>query len=235
MATSNDVRFADDQVIVTIDGQIDISIGRLQSKSITTVSNNESETVNDNQASEADGWSMQKITGRTVDLALRLLLVQRHRFNIWKNRARALCPNRKTQQILNSIAQLSSLQSNNASNASMNTSQGRRTGRIQQAGLATGQQLQSSPASTLDSLRKPYATVPVLSAVVSTCKFWVLFDRVRHMVYEVVDPLTGEGGIDLAVHYETHRLQSARGQHICEAYPSFGEIAISLSISILKG
>lgn len=171
----------------------------------------------------------QQISGRTLDLALRLLLLQRYRLNTWKTRARLLCPNRKIQQLLTTMGepplQPSSATGSTSGTGSSNTVSGSGTNRRMQQSRGTNSW---QPA------------VPILSPALTMCKFWVLFDRVRQLVYDAVEPFTGEGGTNLSVHYELRgggfSDRHKRSDHsLCDSYPGVGEMSISLSISILKG
>lgn len=210
MANDNDIRFADDSIIVTVDGQIDLAIQREEQREDTS-----------DHIPTSQNWSSSQIAGRMLDLSLRLLLLQRHRLNIWKSRAKLLCPNRKTQLLLASMEKPSQ------------TSQSAPT-----SGLSNRLQRIQQPALNVPSSRKQQSPIPILSPALSYCKFWVLFDRVRHLIYKYVDPFTGEGGVNVAVHYQMHGSpRSAKNQQkdICSYYPGFGDVAISLNISIMKG
>ncbi|KAI9315286.1 subunit 17 of mediator complex-domain-containing protein [Dichotomocladium elegans] len=212
LANSNDVRFNEDEVIVTIDGHVDLSIRRVDG---TLLSNGTS-------TSTTASGATKHIAGRTLDHALRLLLIQRYRLNIWKNRARLLCPNRKVQLLLASMGsaqtQLAAATGANGSVASVSNSAANR---------------RSSPVQ--NSAKQ--SLIPILPHALTMCKFWVLFDRVRQLVYDVIEPFSGEGGAALAVHYEMDSLtprKRANGS-ICDSYPGVGEMSISLSINIMKG
>ncbi|KAI9259659.1 subunit 17 of mediator complex-domain-containing protein [Phascolomyces articulosus] len=239
LANTNDVHFADEEIIVNVDGHVDLAIQRVHKP-------NNSDGDDTIKTTTTTKSTTQQMAGRTLDLALRLLLIQRHRYNMWKSRARLLCPSRKTQQLLASIGESVTYQNTSTGHggstsgggtgsapSSSGSGAGGRGGRLQvhhhnsQAGLASA----VSPGS-----RKLPPVVPILSNALSMCKFWVLFDRVRQLVYDVIEPFSGEGGMDLAVHYEMisegERRQNAT---VCEAYPSVGGMSITLSIAIKKG
>lgn len=210
LANDNDIRFTDDGVIVTVDGQIDLTIQREEKQ----------DDPDHIPKTGSQNWSTSQIAGRMLDLSLRLLLLQRHRLNIWKSRAKLLCPNRKTQLLLASMEKPSQISQN-----VQPTSMSNRLQRIQQ------------PALSVSPSRKQPSPIPILSPTLSYCKFWVLFDRVRHLIYKYVDPFTGEGGVNMAVHYQMHGPPRSTNQQkdICSHYPGFGDMAISLNISIMKG
>lgn len=225
LASNNDVRFDEEEVIVTIDGHVDLSIRRVE---VSAMKNQEHGS--DDKKEQLDSpATTQQISGRTLDLALRLLLLQRYRLNTWKTRARLLCPNRKIQQLLTTMGepplQPSSATGSASGTGSSNTVSGSGTSRRMQQSRGTNSW---QPA------------VPILSPALRMCKFWVLFDRVRQLVYDAIEPFTGEGGTNLSVHYELRgggfSDRHKRSDHsLCDSYPGVGEMSISLSISILKG
>ncbi|KAI8150440.1 subunit 17 of mediator complex-domain-containing protein [Fennellomyces sp. T-0311] len=226
LANNNDVHFADEEIIVTIDGHVDLSIQRI---------------AKSNTADEAMTTicTTQQMAGRTLDLTLRLLLIQRHRFNMWKSRARLLTPSRKTQQLLASIGESVTYQSTatgtgaGASGGSGSAPSSNGSGAAGRTSRLQAQQAQAAASS--HGQRKLQPVVPILSNALSLCKFWVLFDRVRQLVYDVIEPFTNEGGVDLDVHYQMHTERGRRKATVCEAYPGVGDMAITLSIAIKKG
>lgn len=234
--------------------------------------------------------SSQQLIGRTIELAFRLLLSQRHKFNMWKSRARLMTSQRKTQHLLNSSSDSNSLSGSvagtpgnttllnnpgssvgpgtNVNNGSVGTGGGASTsGNTPVLSHRTVSNLASSSSSSSSSANISTSTnlsaslsnalsrqassshlnnsnaskelpteVPILSPVLSMTKFWILFDRVRHVVHDIIDPLCGENGLGLAVHYKPqHKLNQSTSHLYCESYPSFGEMAISLGINIFKG
>ncbi|KAI9489086.1 subunit 17 of mediator complex-domain-containing protein [Zychaea mexicana] len=237
LTNTNDVHFADEEIIVNVDGHVDLAIQRVQ-KTKNCSSSNGDVTMTTVKC------TTQQMAGRSLDLALRLLLIQRHRFNMWKSRARLLCSSRKTQQLLASIGESVTYQGASAgpggnttgggpgsAPSSSGSGAGGRTSRLQphhhtQAGLAV----------VAPRTRKINPVVPILSNALSMCKFWVLFDRVRQLVYDVIEPFSSEGGVDLAVHYEMHsESQQRRKASVCDAYPDVSDMSITLSIAIKKG
>ncbi|KAI7848925.1 subunit 17 of mediator complex-domain-containing protein [Circinella umbellata] len=246
LANTNDVHFADEEIIVNVDGHVDLTIQRVQkpSSSSNDDDNDDNGDVTMGLATTNTKFTTQQMAGRTLELALRLLLIQRHRYNQWKSRARLLCPSRKTQQLLASIGESITYQNISggpggntggglgSAPTSSGSGAGGRTNRLQahhhssQAGLAV-----VSPGS-----RKLPPVVPILSNALSMCKFWVLFDRVRQLVYDVIEPFSSEGGMDLAVHYEMiFEGEQRRNTNVCAAYPSVGDMSITLSIAFKKG
>ncbi|KAI9030150.1 subunit 17 of mediator complex-domain-containing protein [Phycomyces nitens] len=243
---NSDIRMADDEMILTIGGQIDVSIKKVPGSTLTT-------------EPKVERMTTQQMAGQTIELCLRLMLIQRHRFNIWKSRARILSSSRKVQHLLASIGEPSSVGTtagviNPAShsansvapaavtattasaagnpNASAGTSNSSatRSGRSQQAGLATSQR---------PNTRETLPEIPILSPVLSMSKFWVLFDRLRHVVYDIIDPLCGEGGIGLTVHFKTQNVLLQPKTNVnrtsYDIYPSYGDMGFCLTVSFLKG
>lgn len=184
---------------VTIDGQIDLTVQRIDDQE-------------KDDTPEEQPMSTRQMAGRTLELILRLLLIQQYRFNRWKAHIPMLTPNRRSPAIR------------------------ALTGEKEQEQAKGRTQQQAGLAPQANNNAREHTTIPILSPALSMCKFWVLFDRARHLVYEAIDPLSGEGGVHLAVHYELQAMaQSAPGPNQCEVYPSYGELAINLSIDILKG
>ncbi|KAF7728673.1 hypothetical protein EC973_005710 [Apophysomyces ossiformis] len=210
-ALRSNVRIADDQVTVAIDGQVDLSIQKIQEKLEESYS-----------SPTADVASTQRISAQAICLALRLLLIQRHRLNIWKSRARILSSNRKARRLLE--AALPATVSNTHGLQASSTSK-----RLQQVGVSSKTPLhQQHPQESL-------CEIPVLSPILTMSRFWILFDRVRQVVYEIIDPLCGESGLDIAVHYKTMQQNLQKTGDFCDTYPSIGDLAISLTITLMKG
>ncbi|KAL0076399.1 subunit 17 of mediator complex-domain-containing protein [Phycomyces blakesleeanus] len=207
---NSDIRMADDEMILTIGGQIDVSIKKVSGSILSTEPRVERVTT-------------QQMAGQTIELCLRLMLIQRHRFNIWKSRARILSSSRKVQHLLASIGEPSSV--GPAAVGSINATSSHPVGSI-------------VPAARPNT-RETLPDIPVLSPVLSMSKFWVLFDRLRHVVYNTIDPLCGEGGIGLTVHFKTQNVllqPKANVNHTSyDIYPSYGDMGFCLSVSFLKG
>ncbi|KAI7903858.1 subunit 17 of mediator complex-domain-containing protein [Cokeromyces recurvatus] len=82
-ALNGNVRFPDDEIVINIDGQVDLSIARVITTKDKTANSQEPEMIS-----------------KTIDLSFRLLLLQHQRYNLWKQRARLLSSNHKIHQQL---------------------------------------------------------------------------------------------------------------------------------------
>ncbi|CAO3633681.1 unnamed protein product [Cunninghamella blakesleeana] len=279
----NNVHFEDNCITVSVDSQVDIVIRKILCSNFMDYNSQKEDDENKKlQCKEIILKSTHDLVGRTIELAFRLLLSQRHKFNMWKSRARLMTSQRKTQNLLNSSNDSSSSLSgsvagtpgnttllNNPGNAvgsgaNANSGSSGTTSGVNGSGntpilshrtvsnnssstnAPTSNNLSTSLSSALsrqlstqlhNNPSKELPTeVPILSPVLSMTKFWILFDRVRHVVHEVIDPLCGENGLGLTVHYKPqHKFTPSLHQNYCESYPSFGEMAISLGINIFKG
>ncbi|KAI8344236.1 subunit 17 of mediator complex-domain-containing protein [Chlamydoabsidia padenii] len=266
----NNIQCEEDCVIVTLDGQVDILIQKSQydqqqhgqhKPDISTVIT-----------------STEQLSGQTIEIALRLLLIQRHRLNLWKSRTRLMSGQRKTQQLLNSMGDTTILPGsasgtagsttliNNTmaagpggpgSNGSKNATAGGGVGggsstpiithrttvntSTTSGGPSSSSLSSSSMARQLTgggshlSSREPYPEVPLLSPVISMTRFWILFDRIRDVVHNAVDPLCGETGLGLTVHFKPQHVFNNAPHGYCDAYPGFGELTSSLAINLFKG
>ncbi|KAI8367103.1 subunit 17 of mediator complex-domain-containing protein [Blakeslea trispora] len=83
-ALSSNVRFPDDEIVINIDGHIDLSIRK--------------EPV-ENKLALADS-SASIIISRSINLAFRLLLLQHQRYNAWKQKAKYLSTNPEIHPML---------------------------------------------------------------------------------------------------------------------------------------
>ncbi|KAI8371699.1 subunit 17 of mediator complex-domain-containing protein [Radiomyces spectabilis] len=219
---SSNVRFGDNEITINIDGQMDLSI---QKRDIQR-----SET--DNLPSNSSMMPVDNLAGSTVNIALRLLLIQRHRFNIWKTRARLLPTNRKARQLLAAIGEpgtTGSLTGGATTGNGANQSPAMKN--VRPLTMQRSLPLQDNPAFP----HEVSAAVPVLTPALSMTRFWAFFNRIRRIVYDAIDPLCGEGGVALSVHYKLHDLYSVPDQSLHDAYPSYGELAVTLSISVYQG
>lgn len=90
---NSNVRFPDDEIVINIDGQIDLSILKLNASKNTTTTTT---TTNSTTATT----TQQQIISRTIDLSFRLLLLQHQKYNMWRTRAKILSPNHKIHQLL---------------------------------------------------------------------------------------------------------------------------------------
>ncbi|KAI8088072.1 subunit 17 of mediator complex-domain-containing protein [Gilbertella persicaria] len=105
-ALNSNVRFPDDEIVINIDGKIDLSIRKMLVENTSTVS---------------EKVYSQHIISRSINLALRLLLLQHQRYNAWKIKARTLSTNPKIRQLLAqhdaSLSSISSAASTTATTA----------------------------------------------------------------------------------------------------------------------
>ncbi|ORZ22626.1 subunit 17 of mediator complex-domain-containing protein [Absidia repens] len=260
----NNIQCEDDCVMVTLDGQIDILIQKIQ--------------LYQSQHKETTPAPVQHLISHTIEMTLRLLLIQRHRFNLWKSRTRLMSGQRKTQQLLNSIGDTTSLPgsstglpgntslisnpitsgvistgSNITSSNSVSSGGGgssntpiisHRTVGSVSAGNGTtpssssssmSRQLTGSGAHHHTSTGEPTSDIPVLAPVISMTRFWILFDRIRKVVHRTVDPLCGETGLGLAVHFKSQHVFNNGPHYFCDAYPYYGEMTSSIAINVFKG
>ncbi|KAI8088975.1 subunit 17 of mediator complex-domain-containing protein [Halteromyces radiatus] len=250
------IQCEEDCVIVTLDGQVDILIQKLQYLQSDVQQHDDKSTT-----------TPRHLVGQTIELALRLLLNQRHRFNMWKSRTRLMSTQPKTQQLLNSIGDTTSLpgsvvgtpgstsvigSGSNITTSSSTTSGvssgGTNTPIINHRTLSSNsgatstssassmpRQLSGSASHSYHGTKEPALEVPILAPVLSMTKFWILFDRVRDVVNTIVDPLCGESGIGLALHFKSQHTFNNTPHDYCDAYPSFEELTTSLAINIFKG
>lgn len=238
---SSNVRFEDDEVVISIDGQLDLSI----SKSPYSDDTKKEEMVDD----EEEVSTTQQIMSRTIDLSLRLLLIQRHRYNLWKVRARTLSSNHKIHQLLiqndpllnpSASAAVAPNPTNSASGSAVSTptasggpvsnnSNANAAAAAANAMRSRSRLLQSSAAVELPK------EIPILSPILNFTRFWVQFDRIRHVVNSLVTPFCKYGGVPLSVHFKvSDALKQNKPKSAYDAYPAYGELALSLGITIQK-
>ncbi|KAI8060026.1 subunit 17 of mediator complex-domain-containing protein [Gongronella butleri] len=282
---ANNVQFEGDSLTIALGGQMDVKIQRVAVDTKQQGSNGHSTDADVPLGSLA-------LTGKTIELALRLLLTQRHRFNLWKSRARLMTNRRETQQFLNNIGEgtaslsVAGTPSNTTSaGASAGGASGGAGGASSTAAAAAGsgagtgtntpilnpraitapgggaaftRQLSSSGSmqkgSSAPGVVGPAPLVvpldvPLLDPVLSMTKFGVLLDRVRRTVHTVVDPLTGESGLPIRVHFKPQHRHCLHLDHqhdknhtgpghpsrYAQIYPSYGAMSVSLGINVLKG
>ncbi|SAM08908.1 hypothetical protein [Absidia glauca] len=276
----SNIQCEEDCVIVTLDGQVDILIQKSQCDEGL-------KQQPDDSPSTTMTASPQQLTGQTIEMALRLLLVQRHRLNLWKSRTRLMSGQRKTQQLLNAMGDttiLPGLATGSTGNTTLinstmasgpggpgsSGSKSTATGGGSSSGgggvgsgggsstpilshrstvnpSATGgvssvssSSLTASSSASMTrqmtggggsphSSRDPHSEVPLLSPVVSMARFWVQFDRIRQVVHTAVDPLCGESGLGLTVHFKPQHVFNNAPHGYCDAYPGFGELAMTLA------
>lgn len=245
-ALNSNVRFLDDEIVINIDGQIDLSV----SKTISSTNNEQS----------ARG-STQEIISRNIDLSLRLLLLQHHKFNLWKDRAKILSSNHKIQQLLliNESSHINttnnaptSVNNNNTSNNNIPNSNGNVNNNLgNTVGTNNSVPVPNTNTSTIPFHRARASLtshsqltctlpreIPILLPIMSLTKFWVQFDRIRHVVHSMTSPFSGNGGLTISVHFKFHDPLLSKPSYsklTYDAYPGNSEIALSLGISILKG
>lgn len=283
-ALNSNVRFPDDEIVINIDGQIDLSIRKIQGSSL----------------SNSTTTSTQRIISQTIDLSFRLLLLQHQQFNMWKVRAKILSSNPKIHHLLTLAEQEQFLaaqalaaanvavvpvgtptnqqqQNNMIPNSvvptTINTNNPNATPTVGAANAATassavaagllppqqGQQQQQRPNSTGSSsgagmgartkaaavvgaannnnkiVKKLPKHIPILLPILSFTRFWVQFDRIRHVVSKITKPFTSSG-LSLSVHFlMSNSSDASQVTSRYESYPGYGEIALSLGISLLKG
>ncbi|KAI7864577.1 subunit 17 of mediator complex-domain-containing protein [Spinellus fusiger] len=237
---NNNSRIADDEIIVALGGRVDLSIQKVSSLTCTS------------PVPRTDTPSTQHMAGQSIELALRLMLIQRYRFNLWKNRARILSCNRKAHYFLSSLGENPSFgpavtahPTSHATTTGSSTSTSTITSTTTSSTSSTGAagittplhrsgRFQSAGASA--SFSSAISEMLVLSPVLSMARFWILFDRVRSTVDKIIDPFCGEGGVGLSVHFKSHSTLQLRGDTMSyDTYPSFGERWASLTIGFLKG
>lgn len=270
---NSNVRFPDDEIVINIDGQIDLSILKVNSSSLL------------NEIQKENEITTQQIISRTIDLSFRLLLIQHQKYNVWRQRAKILSSNHKIHQLLllqnESIANSSvatppvnSNQNNNNSNSNnpnipnvnnnnnnvnnnstsnlINTSNNSNTNNTMIAptnatALNSSTSTTTSTTSFVQRARTKLVShsqlsrdlpkeISILLPIMSLTRFWVQFDRVRHVVHSIIYPFTG--GLSISVHFKFSDLlmsTPSKSNITYNSYPGNSEIALSLGISILKG
>ncbi|KAI8972784.1 subunit 17 of mediator complex-domain-containing protein [Pilobolus umbonatus] len=217
---NSNAHFTDDEVVVSLDGQMDLSILKIPEKETKTTT--------------------QSILNRSINLSFRLLLLQRYHYNIWKNRARILSSNYKIHQMLlqnESTVILSSAASTSA-NSTPNTA-GTVNTIPASVSTATPTVRARTRVSSTHHLRHDLPKeIPILLPIMSITRFWVQFDRIRHVVHSKLSPFSGRGGLCFSLHFKF--TDSLSSEHLTQSgsydlYPGYTDIAITLGISVLKG
>jgi hypothetical protein len=272
-ALNSNVRFPDDEIVINIDGQIDLSIKKVSPSVAATASTAQQSSIN----------TTKEIISRTIDLSFRLLLLQHQRYNLWKMRAKILSSNHKIHQLLQEASPFitntttaapgpatpNMINNNNNpnipnSNQTGNTMIGSNnqiipnaqpsaasvgnatvTGQGAAALAVAAQQQQpqqqrgartKNAPSTLNQLtitQQLPKEIPILLPIMSFSRFWVQFDRIRHVVHKLTKPFTSSG-LSTSVHFLLSSYSPCSvGQY--EKYPGYSEISLSLGISLLKG
>ncbi|ORZ24682.1 subunit 17 of mediator complex-domain-containing protein [Absidia repens] len=251
----SNIQCEEDYVIVTLGGEMDIVIQKMQY-------NHQQQWQQTHDA--CPSISSQQMVGRTIETALRLLLVQRHRFNLWKSRTRLMAGQRKIQLLLDAIEDTTSSTGSGAKstgsssfpgagsnlNSSISGASGVGGSHTPKLGHRTASNISTSGGTSSSSLsrkttgsgsyqlhtsREPTSNVPILAPVISMTRFWILFDGIRDVVLNTVNPLCGETGLGLSVHFKPQHEFKSGHQAYCDAYPSFGELSTSLAINMYKG
>ncbi|KAI9365228.1 subunit 17 of mediator complex-domain-containing protein [Pilaira anomala] len=247
-ALNSNVRFLDDQIVINIDGQIDLSISKSTLSSFTSTTLNFRETV-----------STQQIISRNIDSALRLLLLQHYKYNLWKDRAKILSSNHKIQQLLLQNELNAATITNNVPTTTNNTSINSIPSSTSNVNNTMGNTAGNNPtvpvpntanlAIPTQRARTSFAShsqltctlpkeIPILLPIMSLTKFWVQFDRIRHVVHSMTSPFSGRGGLTISVHFKFHEpllSKPSQSKITYNTYPGNSEIALSLGISVLKG
>ncbi|KAI9482864.1 MAG: subunit 17 of mediator complex-domain-containing protein [Benjaminiella poitrasii] len=214
-ALNGNVRFPDDEIVINIDGQIDLSIAK-----IVVDNNNSKELITTTKQHSSE------MIGKTIDLAFRLLLLQHQRYNLWKQRARLLSSSHKIHQLLNAHGH-----DDISSNAGTTTS-------------AIGSIHSGHPNSARTMAlrqRDPYLPqdIPILLPIMTATRFWVQFDRVRHVVESILNPL--RGSMDISTHYtftnpQLNKTNTTATTHNYDVvYPGYSSMSMNLSIHLCKG
>lgn len=185
-----------------------------------------------------------------MDAALRLLLLQHYKYNLWKDRAKILSSDHKIQQLLlqneSSVTNITNVPAatNNTSNIpSSNVSNTVGNNQTVPAPITTNsavpvQRPRSSFASHSQLTCALPKEIPILLPIMSLTKFWVQFDRIRHVVHATASPFSQSGGLTISVHFKFHdplMSKPSQSKLTYNAYPGNSEIALSLGISVLKG
>lgn len=259
---NTNVRFPDDEIVINIDGQIDLSILKVP------VSSHHVDEMPENPTCE-------QIISRTIDLSFRLLLLQHQRYNMWRTRAKILSFNHKIHQLLNEsnagsiVSQSNTATTSASTNASgaapspnptsnnpapNDTNNGNTTsaangvGNVSNSTTMVGHGGSVGSASATTSARTKVSHlaattrdlpkhIPILLPIMSLTRFWVQFDRVRHVVHTLLSPLM-RSGLSISTHFKfAHAMLSRLGssRNTYDVYPGYSEVALTLGISILKG
>lgn len=240
-ALNSNVRFLDDEIVINIDGQIDLSI----SKSTTSYAIAPKGPTN--------ARTTQEIISCNMDAALRLLLLQHYKYNLWKDRAKILSSDHKIQQLLlqnesgvtNITNNVPATTSNTSNIPSSNVNNGTTVGNNQTVpvpittnSVVPAQRARSAFASHSQLTCALPKEIPILLPIMSLTKFWVQFDRIRHVVHATTSPFSRSGGLTISVHFKFHdplMSKPSRSRLKYNTYPGNSEIALSLGISVLKG
>ncbi|CEP13960.1 hypothetical protein [Parasitella parasitica] len=241
-ALNSNVRFPDDEIVINIDGQIELHVSK-----VSVICQRKQHTK----------LTSQQIVSRSIDLSFRLLLLQHQRFNLWKTKAKTLSSNHKIHQLLNDTFVASSTASSaatsvNASavNAPTPTNSGggggtsgtpaptpitAASGNVlstvgTSGSVATAGRARTRLAATVCDLPKQ---IPILLPIMSLTRFWLQFDRIRHVTNKIIQEYHS---LSISVHYkfaDDHQTQTNTRPY--DTYPGHGQVALCLGLSILRG
>ncbi|KAL9558840.1 hypothetical protein MBANPS3_000702 [Mucor bainieri] len=246
-ALNSNVRFPDDEIVINIDGQIDLHVAKVPVLPLPC-------------GIAKTRLTSQDIISRSIDLSFRLLLLQHQRFNLWKSKARILSSNHKVHQLLSDAAVAASTGSSAATpitsaaaSAPTPTQSGSgatgtpaptpttaasgnvlpivgSSGSASTASSRARTRLALAASSTARDLPKH---IPILSPVMSLTRFWVQFDRIRHVTNSIVRDYRH---LAIAVHYTFADDQPhAKQTRPYDTYPGYGQVALCLGLAILRG
>ncbi|KAI8644710.1 subunit 17 of mediator complex-domain-containing protein [Parasitella parasitica] len=244
-ALDSNVRFPDDEIVINIDGQIDLHVSK--------VSVGPSDQLN--QQNQRTKLTSQQIVSRSIDLSFRLLLLQHQRFNLWKTKAKILSSNHRIHQLLSDTSVASSTASSAAT--PVNTAATNAPTPTNSGGGAGSTPAPTPTAATLGGVLSTVGTggsvvtagrartrlassardlpkhIPILLPIMSLTRFWVQFDRIRHVTNKTIREYHS---LPISVHYKfADSYQTETTSRPYDTYPGYGQAALCLGLSILRG
>lgn len=186
-------------------------------------------------------------------------MLQHYKYNLWKDRAKILSSNHKIQQLLLQNESNAATTTNNVPTTTNNTSINSIPSSTSNVNNTMGNTAGNNPAVPVPNTanlaiptqraRTSFAShsqltctlpkeIPILLPIMSLTKFWVQFDRIRHVVHSMTSPFSGRGGLTISVHFKFHEpllSKPSQSKITYNTYPGNSEIALSLGISVLKG
>lgn len=255
-ALNSNVRFPDDEIVINIDGQIDLHVSKI---SFTPLQQQEQQQE---QQQQHNKLTSQQIVSRTIDLSFRLLLLQHQRFNLWKNKAKILSSNHKIHQLLSDTTVASSATSSAATPA--NTTAANAPTPTNSGGGASGTPAPTPTTATSGGVLPIVGTnssvttasrartrlgaataansttrdlpkqIPILLPIMSFTRFWVQFDRIRHVTNKIIREYRN---LSMSVHYKFAQddRQDETKARPYDTYPGYGKVALCLGLSVLRG
>ncbi|OAD02892.1 hypothetical protein MUCCIDRAFT_162495 [Mucor lusitanicus CBS 277.49] len=252
-ALNSNVRFPDDEIVINIDGQIDLHVAKVPVLASTAAASSTTTTL-----------TSQQIISRSIDLSFRLLLLQHQRFNLWKTKARTLSSNHKIHQLLQSDTAVASSTASSAAtptaatNAPTPTQSGNgatgtpaptpttaasgnvlpvvgTNGSVATATSRARTRLAMAANSTATAARDLPKHIPILLPLMSLTRFWVQFDRIRHVTNKIIREYRH---LAIAVHYtfaDDQTQQPSKAARPYDTYPGYGQVALCLGLGILRG